>query len=1312
MQCPDIAYLTLFARDPDAALDDLPAFEEHLSECESCRHAIEGIADDLHGEKPLEMVLGSDDAETNSELPHVPGYRLVEAIRSGGSGIVYRGVHLASGRSVAVKLIQSVVPSHWKRIVLERESLVQCDHPNIVTLLDYGQIPGGCYFVTRWMEQSLSESIAQNPIVDLGQAVDWMIQIAEAVQYVHGLGIVHRDLKPSNVLLNATGRPKLTDFGIAKQVLLDEGLTTTAAPIGTPGYMAPEQSGRIETPVSFATDVYGLGAVLYSLLTGRPPFLGGNPVQVLDQVVTATPISPRKLRADVPLDLERICLKCLEKSPTDRYASSADLIADLKRYSNGVPVRARPVWTLVRWARLARRQPVVTGLVALVGLVLMVAGFGFTSLRWQSQQQQRESEVRSVLQSIATTSPDRLDSLLDRLSEMDRQTVTQQIALLQTEHSGDDLLRLRWTCGIATTDLALNCDQLQHAIELANVQELPMLITRLRTHPVYATPAFIELLRSSFDATEADDNRLPMTSLLASIDSTWSPKSTSLPRILHQLALTPPVDSPFWARALKPISSALLEALKRAPTAMGKSVYWDSISVQNMAWQWSRNDASRVVQYAKDAPFVALKSLAGLPEETRGESLRLLNQEFRALHPGRHDGKSSLTLEPKLASFVDNFGGLVTDLGGYLKRVPQDQLSMVADALLSLGWCPSQLHPCEQDEEDLYSVTFERSGEPCKVEFAVPVSELPSRMELQRLEGYEATSVCTRPTDLDCLTVLWRKGEWGPSRFTTSETEAADIRKRLSEIDTTESETQLVIHFYDTDLAGGNDACFGLLTGRKLESESRRFVDLRVPRNLGDLGSFTQLFLESATDGNQYGCLSEPITRHDELAATLKSEGGTPVYFEMDTEMSLCHSKWRLDGVIKNQFNLDTLPKLAVAAWILGDTACAIELMDEARYPTLRTQIVEWLGRLDSSAPHFLEAFQQASTSIQRYGLLVALANWRQDQFQLHSNEFLSLFRELWNDNDPGVHFAADHLMRIAFPKQANTLVDVNLSKTHGLSEKNEDRRWFYGPFGLPFVIVDPSDFEILASDDRLPWILSQGNALTSLDHRLAVCAIETPEWLMDEYQKEIQQLGAEPGEHAGGSRRGPARGYRIDSMLHFCRWLNQHEGLDLSLVHFPNYPNLEPGPELPEDYLTRDGYRLPRNDEWEIVCRAGSWTCHFLGDSLDFINEYAWTSENTLAEAGDEGTKKPSPNGMFDILGNVYETVLGDPKEKNHGHVKGSGVWRFKDVEFVHLRGGAFLSHRMYCSSGAVNGITVGTDINAGFRIVRTLYRKTSDGK
>lgn len=153
--------------------------------------------------------------------------------------------------------------------------------------------------------------------------------------------------------------------GIAKQLLLDESVITTAAPIGTPGYMAPEQTGRIETPVSFATDVYGLGAVLYSLLTGRPPFLGGNPVQVLDQVVTATPIPPRKLRADVPLDLERICLKCLGKLPADRYASSAELIDDLKRFSNGVPVRARPVWALMRWARLARRQPVVTGLVTL-----------------------------------------------------------------------------------------------------------------------------------------------------------------------------------------------------------------------------------------------------------------------------------------------------------------------------------------------------------------------------------------------------------------------------------------------------------------------------------------------------------------------------------------------------------------------------------------------------------------------------------------------------------------------------------------------------------------------------------------------------------------------------------------------------------------------------------------------------------------------------------------------------------------------------------------------------------------------------------
>lgn len=303
--------------------------------------------------------------------------------------------------------------------------------------------------------------------------------------------------------------------------------------------------------------------------------------------------------------------------------------------------------------------------------------------------------------------------------------------------------------------------------------------------------------------------------------------------------------------------------------------------------------------------------------------------------------------------------------------------------------------------------------------------------------------------------------------------------------------------------------------------------------------------------------------------------------------------------------------------------------------------------------------------------------------------------------------------MRIAFPKDANPLVDTKLRETYGLAEGIGDRRWYYGPFGLPFVIIDPSDVSIKGQDDRLPGSLANEGKISSLTHRFAVCAIETPHWLMQKHLSEMQQLGTDPTlrsrEHVQG---GPARGHRIDSMLRFCRWLNEIEGLDRSMPLFPSYPHLVPEPELPTDYLVRDGYRLPRYDEWEVVCRAGSWTRHFLGDSLDFLSEYAWTNENTFATTGEGGTKKPSPNGMFDILGNVYETVLGSPTEKEHGHLDGTGVWRFKDTQVVLLRGGSFLSHRIYCSSGAEHRIQPVPDSNAGFRIVRTLSKEAIGGE
>lgn len=1223
---------------------------------------------------------------------------------------------------VALKVVRRIGPSQWKRIVLEREALVQCDHPNVVTLLDYGQIPDGCFFATRWMEQSLSEYMVKNPVVDLHQAMEWMLQVADAVQYVHKLGIVHRDLKPSNILLNASGKSRLTDFGIAKQLLNPEDVTTTTTPIGTPGYMAPEQTGKIETTVSFTTDVYGLGAVMYCLLTSRPPFMGANSIQVLDQVVSTAPIAPRRLRADVPQDLERIFLKCLEKYPSDRYPSAKALIEDLMRYSQGLPVLARPVPAPVRWWRIARSQPVITGLIALVGLSILAMLTGYYSLNEQSRKNQSEAEVRSLLQAIASSSPERLSALLDQATGVELRTIQRQISELSVSNKTpiDAVTQLRWICiapDVAIAPQVNTADQVQDMLKTLSqisAQELSIVMDRLQNHPQYQSAEFKRSLFQSVASPQFDDRFLVAVCFLKKLDKSWVPNSEQGLRIAEELLSISAVDVVHWSKALQPISESLLTVLDRERSQKDIRYLWDSPNVQNIAWQWCLTDAANVVHYIRNAPKPGLKGISQLSEEIRNETLRILRLEYDSQRRKYEHSVRPEDSTPMISELVDHFEGIMAREGGVLKSVPRDRIPEVIEKLASEGWAISSLQGRDEAQGILFSVAVEKSMDTYIVEFDIPVIDMATRMLEQRAAGFEATHLCTLPTDLNRLTVLWRKGEWLPSRFLQTVEEGDRLREQLASsdlIDEPHVDTKSLIHYYnEPDEIAVTDKVYALVAARKLANDTkgrRRFSDLRYSREQDLIHSMSLLFVESSLGGSGMAKLEDSTKVHDKKAEWLLSMGGTPFYFERDLDKDICVSYWRLRSDSMESSRIDELASFAIGAWILGDPTLSLDSMNMDRCAELRTQVSEWIGRLELDAPPFLHALSLASTPNQRYGLLMALGNWRTDQFQAHQNEFQSVLRMLWEDGDSGVHFAADHVMRIAFPEQSNRLIDIDLCEKYGLSNRGADRDWYYGPFGLPFIIITERELQMIGGDERLIWFQAKHRDVVSLERTLAVCAIETPEWLMAKHLAEIRETVVDNVPKMA-SDSGPARGYRLENMLRFCRWLDEKDRVSRSSIVFPEYPKLKPTPFIPEEAWDFDGYRLPSGTEWEIVARAGTWGGSFLGDSLEFLNEYAWTCENTFSVPGDGGRKKPSKNGLFDILGSVYETVLPATEvawqRDGYGYSAGSKVWRIDDTKFHSLRGGSFLSHRFYCSSGAEHGIRVGIDINAGFRIVRTL--------
>jgi serine/threonine-protein kinase len=305
--------------------------------------------------------------------PVVAGYEVLGVLGHGGMGVVYKARHLRLNRLVALKMVLAGAhadPQQLARLHLEAEALADLQHPNIVAVYEVGEHDHCPYLALEFVDGgSLDKKLDRQPQPPLA-AAELVETLARAMHCAHQRGIVHRDLKPANVLLTSTGVPKITDFGLAKR-LEAPGQTQSGAVMGTPSYMAPEQAAGKTREAGPLADVYALGAILYEMLTGQPPFQADTLVKTIEQVVSDEPVAPSRVRERVPRDLETICLKCLQKEPKKRYASAAELAEDLRRFRADEPITARPVSRAERTRKWIKRRPAQAALVLLSGLVAL-----------------------------------------------------------------------------------------------------------------------------------------------------------------------------------------------------------------------------------------------------------------------------------------------------------------------------------------------------------------------------------------------------------------------------------------------------------------------------------------------------------------------------------------------------------------------------------------------------------------------------------------------------------------------------------------------------------------------------------------------------------------------------------------------------------------------------------------------------------------------------------------------------------------------------------------------------------------------------
>ena len=318
--------------------------------------------------------------------PSIPGYELIRELGRGGMGVVYLAWQTGLNRLTALKMILAGDFTRMRdrvRFCNEAEAVARLEHPNLVRIYEIGEQDGRPYFSMEYVPGgSLAHALRSTPLPP-GKAAALAQTLARAAHAVHERAVVHRDLTPNNVLLGADGDPKIVDFGLAKLVVGGADQTESGDILGTPSYMAPEQAGGRSKEVGPAADVYALGAILYEMLTGRPPFKAETPLETLLQVVNHDPVAPRRLQPKLPRDLETVCLKCLEKDPTKRYATAQAFADDLARFLAGEPILARQVGAWGRVVKWAKRRPAIAALLVVCAVGALAA---FAAVTWEGRQ--------------------------------------------------------------------------------------------------------------------------------------------------------------------------------------------------------------------------------------------------------------------------------------------------------------------------------------------------------------------------------------------------------------------------------------------------------------------------------------------------------------------------------------------------------------------------------------------------------------------------------------------------------------------------------------------------------------------------------------------------------------------------------------------------------------------------------------------------------------------------------------------------------------------------------------------------------------
>jgi serine/threonine protein kinase/formylglycine-generating enzyme required for sulfatase activity len=1282
---------------------------------------------------------GAESRGIPHELPYRFGdFELQEEIARGAMGVVFKARQLSLDRMVAIKLVLAswlATEEQAQRFQIEARASASLQHPSIVPLYEIGTHAGQHYLCLAYVDSHpLSTRLEEGPIPH-HEAALLIREVASAIQHAHDHDVLHRDIKPANILIDRVGHPWVTDFGLAKVQGEDSQVTGTGESVGTPSYMSPEQAAGEVVGIGPGTDVYSIGATLYALLAGRPPFIAPSAIATLRLVQDRDPIPLRTLDPAIPRDLDTICARCLEKSANKRYASAAALADDLGRFLDGDPIEARPVSSFEKLWRLTARYPVASFLVALLVFVTCISGAILLNQEQTVDKALRAEEIaessrmESRLQALGTADPHAFHAVVDEL-DFDDPALLDRLYAIEEDPSTPEQLRSRVRLAIldrrpsGLTEVALLLPKLG---DRPNEFELVLrtLVAALDTvPPEYSAPALEALAQRVEAGGEGEESLLAALSLAA-----CAPGHPAWLALVEPLALwladTDPFVLPAFAEPLRPFPRPLLEELchlplsgdasrRRAATSL-LAIYGTSepellADLLPLADEFQHRILSTALEEVPGV--VAERMRAALAEEASPLQVAATPPVDAALH------EVFLTAHGRLA------GSWAQCLD-----MPLSTFQATSDALRVEGYRPTKVRPYLREGEVAVAAIFARDGRDWSLEWdeVDPESASSGNIRPNELIPVDHASYAVagnqKSENHDVLVLASAEPGVREWNLLSGQTAGELVRSADALINRGLHPVSLQINHDEG----------GVLLADSVWHLSSEPGEYEMPLGLSptDLASYTYAGLcqveVDATRMNTTTQVCSGIWRSDPVYETrlvweatldahvlavrdLPAEGfipsATSVVWGSGGKAVRTATVWRRPVPSATERVASARRRARAAATLvgLGDLESVTPLLRTGEDPSLRFALAFDLARLAIDPTPLLAEIEVDHPTDIRFAMLLALGLTPAKRFDSNQlEEFMATVARLARlDPDAGVHSLANWILAT---RKSGDAVESESGPAKA--------RWRRSTEAHTLVRLDgPVEF-LMGSPGWIPGrASSETRRLFHLKNSYEIGTTEVTQAHMRHFFEDHPEWkkGVMPGE---GTM--PVQGVTWFRAVAYCRWLSEVEGIPETQMCYPPLELIGPEMVLEEGVLERTGYRLPTEAEWEYACRAGTRSFYSFGNDAALLPEFANTFGPTDVGLPGTGTRPvglrlPNDFGLFDMHGNVQEwchdqlrfyRVLGPffiPSNQDERE-------RLVQNPMRAIRGGWFESAAQNMSSAARRrGRAEVVSRGLGFRIARTV--------